>query len=318
MHTSPSNTDVKLFTAYTAIPNFGLYATMQHAGGILQELATLNKEEYFKAMGGHENPDSVLALIALTDKVPTFQHAIIYNNVAYIDLRPWVTREGKIRDTFEVGFILRRAKLDLDWAYRQSLFLPLNDIVVDSFSTWFANGISRRLDITSHLVVKIRILAAIYYLGMMDNASEINDRDLEYYLMRSIPRMLGIPVQLLLDLFDEDKDTVLDLYRKSAHSVTQTNKLSVLIYAISAFNSINYDIDVGVVQNSVCGGAIIVANAINITATALEHPPTFIMMMFMVMQKGNQSRTTLGLAVDSISRRHDRAVFDKFINSSIN
>lgn len=299
-------------TSYSAKATLGWQPKTLEIGHVLESYLIVNKaSELFRS----ENPShTIYTLIGNVEHVPSFLHPIIYKNKAYVDGRSYMNREGAIRNPYEYSLLLRRASLDLEWVVDRDMFYGQMPLAVDTFSTWFAHGLQKQTNASLMTATNYRILAAIYYMGLFNTQSIAHEKDIEFYILKKLPRIIGIPSQLIQDLFAINMDAIIGLYCNG--TTRQHDRLTLLAENLTLLTNEEYQIDVGIILNSLCRGAFMAANAIEITSISLEHPPTFLAMMSFVVAKGMQNNTNLGKALMGVSRKHDMQAFAKFIENT--
>ena len=208
--------------------------------------------------------------------------------------------------------LVRRALLDLAWVTDKDSFLGQLNFTIDTFSSWFSYGLQRHTNATLLTATNYRIIAAIYYLGLFSDGDIYKSSDVTDYILKKIPRIIAIPAQTVNDLITINEEVVVALFRNGRD--LSENRLTQLSEILTILTNEVFTIDAGIIYNSLCRGAFIAANAIEIASIAIEHPPTLLAMMSCVTQKGLQNNTGLGRAVAGIMRKHDIADFNRFIN----
>jgi hypothetical protein len=205
----------------------------------------------------------------------------------------------------------------LAWAKDREYYYGFEAFIVDAFSTWFSYGLQRNTNAALLTATNYRIIAAIYYLGLFSNETYSRNDDVIAVILKRIPRIINIPAQFINDLIAVNEEVVVNLFKNgsSFHNYTIENRLRTLATALTILTNDSYVVDPGIIYNSTCRGAFISSNSVEISSIALEHPPTFVSMMYCVTQKGLQANTTLGRAITGIARKYDKAAFDRFIGS---
>jgi hypothetical protein len=69
------------------------------------------------------------------------------------------------------------------------------------------------------------------------------------------------------------------------------------------------------VYNIVANAGLRISSAAQINTVSLEHPTTFITMMYYAKMKGFNSDTKLGLEIKNIVSKHDVNLFDRVLTS---
>lgn len=294
-------------TAYSANITKGLLNKTQTIAKEIESLLIINKDsDAFKIID-----NKVIAIVGDLEHVAAFLHPIIDKNKAYIDIRGFITKDGGIRNYYEYVLLVRRALLDLAWVNDKEIFSSQSNFVIDTFSSWFSYGLQRNTNASLLTATNYRIIAAIYYLGLFSEKHIFKDEDVILYILKKLPRMISIPAQLIDDLITLNESAVISLFNNG--SIQTENRILQLSNILTVLTNEAFTIDPGIIYNSLCRGAFIASNSIEIASIAIEHPPTLIAMISCVTQKGLQNKTALGKAVLGIMRKHDMDSYNKFI-----
>ena len=304
-------------TAYNTNVTRGLLAKTLTIATSIETLLMIDKDnDDFSTIGFSKtglNGSKVICVRGDVEKIPTFLHPIIYKNTALIDIRAYVNKNKELRNYYDYTLLARRALLDLAWVDDKEIYYGQENFIIDAFSSWFSYGLQRNTNTNLLTATNYRVIAAIYYLGLFSNDHIIRDDDVIAFLLKRIPRLIAIPAQFIDDLITVNETAIIDLYRCGTASET-LNRVATLATALTALTDDTFKIDTGIIYNSLCRGAFIAANAVEISSIAIEHPPTLVAMMYCVTQKGLQTHTNLGKAVAGIARKYDKDNFDRFIS----
>lgn len=277
-----------------------------------------NKLEQLRVIGDESLLTVGENIYALTDhgqdSIPTFLHPIVTKEgITYVDVRGYVNKQGAVRSRNDYNLAVRRGRMDQVLAMDPDLFMGQEAFVVDVFSSWFANGIGTRLDLPLLAVANIRILAAVYYYGLM-NQPDLRDDTEETVtlLLKQLPKMTRIPSEVMSDLFSVSEAAIEDLYKVSANHEGEST-LDVLVTVITTILESEYHIDKATIHQSLVNGAFVGIGAAQIVGVAIESPPQFMLLMEYSLQKGVYSKTTIGRNVNSLARRHNVSRFEKFM-----
>lgn len=298
----------KLSSSYTTHVTIGLYDKVNTIAMRLAKILMLNKND----TSFTQVKSNIYALAHDQDSVDAFLHPIIYKNTAYIDVRPFTDMNGAIRNNNEYTLLVRRAILDLEWATNNDVFASQERFVVDAFASWFANGLARHTEVSLLTSTQFRITAAIYYLGIFHNAEHASNEDVVLLLLKQLPQILRLPTGVIDDVITANEDAMVSLYLTPSGDVK--SRLGQLITLLNIITQNEVQIDIGVIYNSLCRGAFIAANAVDLAAIAIEHPPMLMIMLAYVTQKSIQNNTTLGRAALGIMRKHDFNSFETFLS----
>ena len=294
-------------TAYATNVTHGLLQKSIMIADIIEALLLVDKDnEVFKFVR-----DKVVVLVGDVEKIPNFLHPIIHKGKAFIDARAYVTKEGNIRNYYEYSLLVKRALIDLAWVEDKEIFFGQENLIIDAFSSWFSFGLQRNTNANLITATNYRIIAAIYYLGIFSNEHILKDDDVITLILKKLPRIIRIPAQFIDDLIALNETAIIALYKCGNGGLS---KIHILADTLTVLTDESFKIDTGIIYNSLCRGAFIAANAIEISSIAIEHPPTFVAMMYCVTQKGLQQHTNLGRVVAGLVRKYDMEHFDRFIS----
>lgn len=302
--------------SYSTILTRGLNDKMSKIGHELDKVLILNGS----STESLEFDKGCIIIKGEMDNIPAFAHPYVYKDSVIIDARAFVTKEGNIKDVSEYHLLKRRAYIDLAWAMDTAEFGSQADIVTDIFASWFANGLTKRLQMTMVENQYLRILAAIYYLHFLHRSEGLSDEETAITLLKVLPRILRVPAPMIEDVLNAvNPEQITQLYAYAGEKTP--NSAVYLELLLSLFNQLTdntYKLTTALVFNSLARGAFISANSDEIACIAIEHPPTLMIMIWFAMQKGIHGKTTLGVVVGSVSRRHNEDKFNTFMSSIIN
>lgn len=302
-------------SAYLTSVLLGQYDKVCHIAKELDALYLINKDSgLFKVISDNANV-KVIALIGDIERIELFFHPIVHNKVAYIDCRPFMNKEGTIKNTFEYMLLSKRAQLDLVYAYHKEVFSTIQSFVIDAFSSWFSWGVQRNLNIDLRTANYYKMAAAVYYLGLMNTNHHLSEEEIRVYLINTLKRSLTLPVSFIEEIIVPDDSTrLLWLFKRDQDRMVET-KLNDLIEILNSFTNEEVLINKAIIYNALCRGAFIAANSAEIASVSLEHPSTFVNMLASVTGKGLQGNTNLGKIVLGVSRHHDMHAFTKFLTA---
>lgn len=307
---NPKNLQTEVPSSYLTSVLVGQYDKISHIAKELESLYLINKDSgLFKLIG-----DKVIALVGDIERIDLFFHPIIHNKVAYIDCRPFMNKEGTIKNTFEYMLLSKRAQLDLVYAYHKEVFSTIQNFVIDAFSSWFSWGLQRSLNIDLRTANYYKVAAAVYYLGLMNTNTHLTDEEIRVFLINTLKRSINLPASFIEEIIVPDDSTrLIWLFKSYDHSFE--SRLYDLIEILNSFTNEEVSINKAIIYNALCRGAFIAANSAEITSIGIEHPSTFINMLASVTGKGLQSNTNLGKIVLGVSRHHDMHAFTKFLTA---
>jgi len=299
----------KIYTSYNTITMLGLHQKAYNAAKAFERILVIDNddENFIKTMDGH-----IVSVIGDIGEIDKIDHPVVLNNVIYIDCRSYYSKGGTLKSKYENDFLYARAIYEYLWLSDSEIFFPQMNFMVDAFSTWASNALARE-QVTSILVQsQYRILLAIYYSAIFSNDHYHSKEDLVLYLLKLIPKITGLPQQLLLDLLEMHEETILALYMINTPEL-KTSRIELLCEVFNGVFEGGILFQPYYLFNAICRGSIIMANGVAIATIGMEHPPTFCAMLSLSLDRNEQNKTALGRAVMSISRRNNPEHFKLFL-----
>ena len=276
------------------------------------------------ALNGSDNDaierlDNILIIKGELESVPAFAHPIIYKDQVLIDARAYVNKDGQIKDLSEYHLLRRRAAADLAWANDSMEFGSQADLVVDVFASWFANGVTRRMNMTMVENNQLRILAAIYYLHFLHRAEGLSDEETAITLLKVLPRILRVPAPMVDEILGAlDKEAITKLYGYYGDKTPSSGEyLNSMLELFNTLTDHSFKLTTPLVFNALTRGAFISANSPEMAAIAIEHPPALMVMIWYALQKGIHGKTTIGLTAGAVCRKHNEDKFNQFMGQLI-
>jgi hypothetical protein len=166
--------------------------------------------------------------------------------------------------------------------------LSTGDYSVRVYSRLMSENLGRRMNLAPETQVRLQIIAAYFYVLQYEMAPEKDDEE-DLSRSKRISRAIGVPVPQVLELVAElpiitTITEFSDVTAQYGESI-RLGKLSPgLIYTM-------------------LGGIWFGANANENVAVALEHPPTFIAMLYMATTNRGYRKSILGQMVQRVDRR---------------
>lgn len=249
----------------------------------------------------------VWLLTPLDKTTPPFAHPIIDrlengHKRIVIDVRACtrIDRDtGKlvVTSATEYEFAVLRAMLEEAWihgnAHDMMNFGPLPPKV---FTRWISEGITRRLNLTPLEQLQVATICGIYYYQLFQNVDILKEESDRFKVAGQVARVVNIGADKVLEIIEELRGmsdarlgTIVELVIAIRHVVKspRVESLSrVLLYAI-------------------LGGSWFGANAREIVAVSLEHPPTFLAIVYEAVTNRTYHRSFMAQLVDAAGRRGD-------------
>lgn len=231
-----------------------------------------------------------------TDIKP-FAHPIVKESrngdpMVVVDVRSSarVSNDGNFTGGADFEYMKLRAQLmDRAWVDGNSKdLLSTGDYSVRVYARLMGENLGRRMNLSPETQVRLQIIAAYFYVLQFETDPD-KDEDSELSRSKRISRSIGVPVPTVLELVAElpimtTLSEFSEVVSKYGESV-RLNKLSPgLIYTM-------------------LGGIWFGANANENVAVSLEHPPTFIAMLYMATVNRGYRKSILGQMVQRVDRR---------------
>lgn len=255
-------------TAYDTTPCRGQVLTkLQNA------LTRALSDNYVHPATGYTSIYPVVRTDILNELVPVFYHPFVMERngepLIFVDVRPF----GKI-DATSLDFIISnregydgailRARLQDLWSQGNYSAIRSMMLPAMAYPQWVAETITRRLNLGPGEQQKIAILAGIFYLSQFSDEETV-DKDEHPKIISQVSRFTGIKPNVVKDVVDRiqvirNADEFCDIVKDELQSTRANNLNAATLYTIMA-------------------GTWYGANAAELVAVALEHPPTWASMV---------------------------------------
>lgn len=237
--------------------------------------------------------------------VPPFAHPIISKDlistanghVAVIDARGNTRVDkntGNLMPTGDFIFAENRAFLSLAcWAEGNSRdLLTMGDLPMRVFSAILSENVGRRDNLAPEVIEYLRVMSAYYYIGLHHEDLPTDEVAMGGYA-RVISRAVSIPIPTVESVI-RDVPHLKDLERYTV--VVSQSGMSERLSRHTAAMMMNW-----------LGGMWFGPNATEVAAVSLEHPPTFVAMLYSALIDNNFRKTMIRQITDRIDRRGELA-----------
>lgn len=259
------------------------------------ERGRVTSSQFQEAVGSNKKPIRDIPLLMLTPglaDINFFSHPINIRSVSgedtvIVDVRNSMrlTRDGEavIHSHLDYNLAVLRGVLQCRWNddlnYKDIQNLGVVPLRV--FSQWLTNILAIRTALTPDIQVRVAIITGYFYISLFHDASD--DRLSEALKQRYasiIARATYADINLVLDLLNElplinSLEEYVNVLIKHANTIRFEKLNSAYIY-------------------TAVGGSWFGANAKEILAVALEHPPTWVALVFTALQERGYRNTGLG------------------------
>jgi hypothetical protein len=203
--------------------------------------------------------------------------------------------------------------MDSAWVKDKLSFRPQFEYVVDTFSTWATTHLRRTTNAPELLTTQWKIVFAIYYYSLLLSDAPTHHDGLISFLTKRIGLMLNLPAALIDDLFSVYEEKLITLFENQIENNVNYQKhlpLNILGECLTTVAGDTMQITPTILYNVLSPTATTNSNKSQITGVALEHPPTFMLLMYFAGARGFASNTGLGITIKNLLRRHDVKAFE--------
>lgn len=232
-----------------------------------------------------------------SESVSPFAHPILiekdegYRFIA-VDVRPFMgrTRDGeiKINAKTDLDFLMLRAGMQNYWTVQGPEDLAaLGSFPVTAYARWVSEAITRRMGIDAETQVRLLILSAYFYLCQFKDKDQINE-NAQLKMAGQVARALNINAESVLGSLEG-----VDHIGTLSEFIEESQKIGNV-----RLEKLNPGLLVAVTSTGWFG-----ANAHEIMAVALEHPPTFISLVHASLNHRGYQRSLFAKNIQSLDRR---------------
>jgi len=255
------------------------------------------------------------------DAIPAFAHPLKYypknsdsGHVGHaeeitkivIDVRPFGKYDSNqaqfnIRNRSEYNVAVCRAKLNYIWITKQPTILrDVSPLGMSLFASWISEALSKRFALDPLEQFKLSILAAVYYNSLFTNETELNEMEV-IKMTNAVSRNLRASAKDVMEVIDQcSVVSNIDDFCKKAHVVSGSVRLQ--------------DLNVGLLY-SILGGTWFGANAKEMIAVALEHPPTWLTIVLTAYNDRSYKNSTITKLVERGNSNANAASYSQSILS---
>ncbi len=240
--------------------------------------------------------------------IEIFSHPLLlsYQNENYLctDLRPYVKKdttseniENNIRNLSEYNFCKSRTVLNLIWVNdNPSILRNLFSFAGTVFTVWISETISKTLNLDFNQKSIISAITSFYYQSLFFDNSTLTE-DQKMLMVKNAAKITNIPVNNLFSLLDKiDQLDNLDDYCKTIVKLVDNVRLE----------KFNLAMLLTIISSSWYG-----TNAKENISVALEHPPTWIAIVYTALTDRTYKKSTLSNFCENLSKRGAGEEFTK-------
>lgn len=266
----------------------------------IQQKSKLQIKPFEKA-NGFLNPIILYGFTDIEKDIPAFSHPIINpkDNWIALDLRPYVNVDKnnftfEERNTSEYELTLTRFVLTALWYTDKTSDMYSLKFAHIAFATWISDNLSKRFALSLEDAIRVKIVALIYYANLFK--TEFTDDDFSKLVIRLKDEIFSI--DLLKEIYEETKGLYdsLDHFGEACYIATGNLKLKGLNAAILINLTLNNWIGI---------------NGKELTILALEHPPTWISIVYAALTQRSFKKNFITNIVDKLNKRGKGDDFNK-------
>lgn len=289
---------LKLNNNNELINNINKYITLVYA--YIREKEKI-KIKPFEENGIKLNPVILYGLSDIEKDIPNFNYPLINlaNKWIALDIRQFVRLSSdkenyEIKNNSEYELALNRFILSGIWFVGKHSKLYSFKLPHIAFGEWLSSNLVRKFGLDINTSLKLKILGFIYYTRLFSNERD-NTEELNKLIIRLKDDI--VVSKLIEEVYGKiEKLENIDDFCENCYKVTDNIRLKNLDTVVL----------INTLQNNWFG-----VNAKDLIMLALEHPPTWISMVYMALIDRLYSKNFVGNIVEKISKRGKG---DEFIN----
>lgn len=242
--------------------------------------------------------ENVLATTHENEKLEHWAHPLIINDKVYIDVRPFLNKNGDVKNTMEYNALVARALAELEWyvnpAAYEAIMTPLSAVAGE----WVATGISTRYDLPELDRVAVKITTVYYYVWSILKAIDDNIKREEVVdvAVKTLTRKMAIPASVVVPVLESEA-----IAANWFGGTPNVHTLALLIRETT--QTVMGDFTGQTLIQLMSMGSWIGDNAPVLSAMCLEHPPTLAVLVSRTVDfRMYQNKTRIGRAGNALSR----------------
>lgn len=245
-----------------------------------------------------------------SDTIPYFNHPVFVADpanatadpIVFVDVRNFgmynkPQQKFVVRNKTEYLWNIQRAILNYIWAYgRKESLRDLSLLPAAAYSSLIAESVGRRYALDMAQQTTLQVLACYHYYCLFTDAQNWDETEYNR-IVGAIARCTKVQADFIYKVLHETPviHTLAD-FCKLAKEKTESVSLE--------------GFDVGILF-SITGGSWFGTNARDVMAVALEHPPTWVMIVYGGVTEATFKRSVLAKLMERLAKRHPADVFAK-------
>lgn len=280
---------LKLLNNTQTILNINKYISIDYAYIREKEKIKIKpfENEYIKL-----TPVILYGLSDIEKEITPFNHPIVNKENKWIalDLRnlvkPTIDRENfEIRNESEYNLALQRFILTGLWVIGKQSSLYSLKFAHFAFANWLSENLTRKFGLDLNNQLQLRVLALIYYSRLFTN--EYTRDDFSKLIIRLKEDILVPSVVEEVNAKIEELENI-DDFCKACYDVTGNIRIK----------NLDFNVLINVLANNWIG-----LNGKELVLLSLEHPPTWISLVYASLTQRSFSKNFIGNIVDKINKK---------------
>lgn len=288
-----SSKNLKMFNinkTVSTVNEVNKYITLDYA--YIKESNEFLKVKPFIGVEGELNTVILYGISESEKEILPLNHPFysLENNWGVLDLRNYVKlSENKesynIRNESEYRLALIKYILSSSWVMGKQSSLYSLELAHFSFASWLSDNLASKFGLDFGDKVRLRTLASLYYTRMFSNQPD--SEELTKLLIRS-KRDMVVP-ELLEEIYEVTKDMqTIDDFCVACFKVTGNVRLKGLDYTV---------------LSNIISGNWLGSSGKELSLLALEHPPTWISLVYASLTQRSFKRNFITSVVEKLSKK---------------
>jgi hypothetical protein len=250
----------------------------------------------------------------ISDTIPYFHHPLFVHDVSKPDEEPVVfvdvrdfgiynkpQQQFVIRNKVEYVWAIKRAILNYIWVYgRRETLRDLSALPAAAFSSMIAESVGRRYALDMAQQTTIQVLSCYFYYCQFTDDKEFEEIEFNR-VVGAIARSTGVQTDYVYRVLNE-LPVIESLEDFCRYAKEKTESVSLT------------DFNTGILF-SITGGNWFGTNSRELMAVALEHVPTWVMIVYGGVTEASFKRSVLAKLLERLTKRYSSETFAKSLIS---
>lgn len=227
--------------------------------------------------------------------IPQFAHPIYLpsKNIVVVDTR-FAGRldrtTGKVKGGSDFNFLtIRSTLMAKSWVGGNTKdLMNVGDLSVRIYSRLMAENISKRMGLDINIQNRIQIISAYFYLSLFDAEELIVDEESLLKNARRISSAVVLPADLVIEVLEE------------IPAMKTTAQFCDVLIARSG--TVRLEKFSPSVLYAILGGIWYGSNAVETVTVSIEHPPTFVAMLYQTVNDRSYRKSIMGQIVQRVDK----------------